>query len=132
MMKARFLIILAVTAAVFVSGCAAQNNQTYQSPGQTGPLPAPQPGRAGSELAAQKISIDSYNPRAVSVRNVGTATIQTSEIKVSIDGEERQCDWDSGTMPPYAVRRCSFSGPECGGGQILNVTAPDNSASVKC
>ncbi len=113
-MRLQLLLILPVIGIFLVAGCVAnQTAPTTQQP------------------KTKQIAVDSYNPRAVSIRNVGNETIQAAEIAVYANGELKQCDWDSETMPPYAVRRCSFSG-DCMGGQTMLIMGPDNLVQIRC
>ncbi|GEM_PF-7132643 len=124
------LLAVMILGTIIVAGCVDN---------QTAPTTTQQPNASSnnSQPAAQQqpktkqIAVDSYNPRAVSIRNVGNETIQAAEIALYVNGELKQCTWDSETMPPYTVRRCSFSG-DCLGGQKMLVMGPDNLAEIKC
>jgi hypothetical protein len=102
-----------------------QNNEPQQQPVQP---PAQQP-----QVTDKSIALDSHTTRSIAVRNVGTATVNTAELKVYINNNLVKCDWDMMTIPSYALRRCSFSGNiECIGGSTITVTGPTNSQTVSC
>src|SRR3989338_3523034 len=125
-MKYVFAALLVISVLLFVA-LVAMSPRTGTSGADTASF---QP----ASFYSKKVVIDSYNPRAVSVRNVGDLEIKTSEIQVYVGGEQRQCTWvsDVTSIPPYTVRRCSFSGPECTSGETIQVVAPGNSAEVSC
>ena len=123
------MLILSVIGIFLVAGCVAnQTAPTTQQPNASSNNSQP---AAQQQPKTKQIAVDSYNLHAVSIRNVGNETIQMAEIAVYVNGDLKQCTWDSETMPPYTVRRCSFSG-DCEGGQKILVMGPENLAEIKC
>ena len=78
--------------------------------------------------------IDSYLSYSVAIRNVGSDTIQTSQVGVYVNNQLRTCSWvsDVTTIPVGALRQCLFDGPPCTGGQEITISIAGVSHTVKC
>lgn len=92
--------------------------------------------------AAQKISIDGFNPgpsTIVYLKNTGSATVQLASISVYVASTIRTCTTftsPSGapitSLAPGAVGTCTFSGAACSAGQTIRVSAPGGEDIVTC
>ena len=90
-----------------------------------------------NQLSAQakKISIDNVNPsaspRVVSIRNIGTQTISTSEIALYIGGAPTAISCPS-SLAPGTATACTWATTACNTGTRVKVTAPGNFDEVLC
>ncbi len=84
--------------------------------------------------SGKKVGIDSRTTTVVAVRNIGSVTLQTSEISVYVDGGLRTCTWAGAitSLAPGAVGSCTFSGAACAGPARIRVTAPGNADETAC
>jgi len=94
--------------------------------------------QTGSQIESQTqqvgktIRIDSISAGAVSVRNTGSITIQTSEVSVYVAGALRttaQCAWTTAPITPGSTSVCTIV---CPASQVVRVTAPGNYDEVTC
>ena len=79
------------------------------------------------------ISIDNANGGAdsvISIRNIGTQEIKSSEIGIYVDGNAKSCAGLTDILPGQVVD-CTIAGYDCAG-KIVKVTAPGNYDEIMC
>ncbi|MEM7819810.1 MAG: archaellin/type IV pilin N-terminal domain-containing protein [Candidatus Aenigmatarchaeota archaeon] len=80
---------------------------------------------------AKKVSIDSASTTQLSIRNVGSATISTTEIAVYVAGSRITPTWSSNSVAPGAVIYTTGN-YACTAGQKVRVTAPGSVDETTC
>lgn len=84
---------------------------------------------------AQKIRIDAATTTVAAIRNIGTSSIPLAQITLFINSASRQCSpWVPAIdLAPGATATCTWTGAACvAGTDIIKVTAPGGSDSIKC
>ena len=99
---------------IFSTTAAAVENQTESTLSQIG----------------QSVRIDAVAGTAVTVRNVGSVTIQGSTLAFYVNGVARTCPI-AGSVAPGAVASCTLSA-SCGTGSTLRVTTLGGEDSRSC
>ncbi len=95
-------------------------------------LNATQAGVIAQQQAAGKlIAIDNVDVSGgkITIRNIGSYTIQSSELSVYKDGSALTCSWDKGSVTPGGIITCSADISGC---TTIKVTAPGNQDQVAC
>ena len=80
--------------------------------------------------AGKIVQIIKIEPRIITIRNVGTATIEKSELNVYINDELSSCTWNATSIEPNKTMACMLSSP-CFSGS-LTVVAPGGTDTTSC
>jgi flagellin-like protein len=82
---------------------------------------------------SKKIKIDNIDPAGsiAYVRNIGSASIQTSEVSLYVNNGVQTCAW-TGTLDVNAVAACDWSSGACTSGSVIKVVAPGNQDISTC
>ncbi|MCX6815558.1 MAG: type IV pilin [Candidatus Aenigmarchaeota archaeon] len=85
---------------------------------------------------AKRISIDNVNNATwqVTVRNIGSQVIQTSDLAVYVDNTGKTCAWVGMPLAPGGTATCTWSPTTwCVQGQgAVKITAPGNTDEQTC
>jgi len=95
-------------------------------------LNATQAGVVAQQQAAGKlIAIDNVDVSGgkITIRNIGSYTIQSTELSVYKDGSSVTCTWDKTSVPPGGIITCTATISGC---TTIKVTAPGNQDQVAC
>ena len=104
----------------------------FQRIGSTA-LNATQAGVTAQQQAAGKLiaidNVDTENGK-ISIRNIGSYTIQNTELSVYKDGSAISCSWDKDSVAPGGIITCTNT--TISGCTTIKVTAPGNQDQVSC
>jgi hypothetical protein len=80
--------------------------------------------------AGKTAMIDSYADGIAQIRNTGTSSISSGDIRFYVDGVTARCSFD-GSIGPAETKACRLS-VSCGNGDVLRITAPGNTDETSC
>ena len=88
---------------------------------------------ATTSALAKKIQIDNAAGTSLSLRNIGTQTVEAGQLAFFVNGVSVTCTFGAGvtSVPPNTVRACTLS-TSCSAGSRMRVTAPAGPDEVTC
>ncbi len=80
---------------------------------------------------AQRISIikASNSTGEITIRNIGSQSIETSKLATFVNGNLVSCDWGTSKLAPGDIATCSAT---CPAGKEVDVNAPGGTDTATC
>ncbi|MCD6092929.1 MAG: hypothetical protein J7J38_02845 [Candidatus Aenigmarchaeota archaeon] len=78
---------------------------------------------------AKTIKIENAKGTNVTIRNIGSESIDVEQISVYVDGVKKDCTW-SGSIAPQTTKTCVLAA-SCSG-SVVRAVGPGNEHSVTC
>ncbi|MBI4018162.1 MAG: hypothetical protein HY368_00990, partial [Candidatus Aenigmarchaeota archaeon] len=81
-------------------------------------------------LTSKIIRIDGASDNQIAVRNIGSVSIDSSDLAVFLDGKLQTCSWTSNSVESGSIIVCTM--PSSCKGTVVKVTAPGNADTAYC
>ncbi|MBI2578269.1 MAG: hypothetical protein HYW26_01010 [Candidatus Aenigmarchaeota archaeon] len=82
------------------------------------------------DLSSKIIRIDGASDNQIAVRNIGSVSIDSSDLAVFLDGKLQTCSWTSNSVESGSIIVCTM--PSSCKGTVVKVTAPGNADTAYC
>lgn len=80
----------------------------------------------------QSVNIDNAASSSVTVRNIGTASLATSDVGVYINNVPVNGAWDKATLAPSGTATYTYNATTCSPGSTVKVTTSGLSPTATC
>lgn len=89
--------------------------------------------RETTQQLSTLIRIDNAQGTAVTIRNIGTTTINSTTLAIYVNTVARTCigGWSPASIVPSAIASCTLSAA-CNPGETVRITSPGSEASYTC